>query len=85
MNAQNIKVYTAKLGPHDEHTIDVRLGAKPSADYWDGRVILRDPMVTMDGKLYQSIHEMRPSQARALARQLSRAANLIDPPKKKAT
>lgn len=83
MNAARVGGYRLKLANWDDFALSVLQGDKPSDDAWEGKVVVACPEMKIDDEPYIVSLEMRPALARKLARKLSRAANLIDPPKAK--
>lgn len=76
-SATSVRGYRVTLGPWDTMDVTVKL----PADRWDdGRVVIAPPELEIKDDPYIITTVLRPKQARALAKQLTRAANLIDPP-----
>lgn len=80
MRATTIGGYRLQLGPWEETATSVTLGAKQSDDRWDGRVVINLPELTLKDEPYLVTLAMKPDQARKLARQLTRSANILHPP-----
>ena len=83
MRATSIGGYRLQLGRWEDTTTSALLGAKLSDDPWDGQVVLNLPELKVNHEPYIISLSMSPDQARKIARQLTRTARILDPPKKR--